>query len=194
MKPFLIGLLWAGWSLALAMGTPPRQPAEPVEKPAGAASVMLREDDLRATPDTSARVLRHLGKGLAVGVLANQGGWTRIAVNGQTGWVRVLSVRSAQTGQASADLAGLAEAGTSPRDPGKVVAVAGVRGLNEEILKSANFDATELQLLDSYALGRAEGEQFAQAVGLRPRSLPYFAAPVTRNGSGNDSPWMGNEP
>ena len=161
-----------GWNLALAMGTPPQQPAKSVETAAGAASVMLRDDDLRGRPDAAAPVLAHLAKGVPVRVLAGEGGWTRVSAGGRTGWVRVLSVRSAAA--SGPDLAGIAQAGSTPSDPGKVVAVAGVRGLDEETLQGAVYDAAQMNLLDSYALGREEAEQFAQAAGLRSLALPYF--------------------
>jgi hypothetical protein len=189
-----IGLLWFWSGLVLAMGTPPPPASKPVQPaPAGAAAVMLRDDELRASPDVSGRVLGRLAKGMAVRTLASQGGWTQVAGTGQTGWVRVLSVRSAQAGQAGADLAGMVEA-TSPRGPGQVVSVAGLRGLSEETLRSAAFNPAELRLLDGYAMGRAEAEQFARASGLAPRDLPYLAAPREPGAPANDSPWKDIEP
>lgn len=172
MKRFMASLVSLSCGLALAMGSPPQKPARTAGKPTGSLSVMLKDEDLKASPDISAKALGHIAKGTSVRVLASQGGWTQIAGNGQTGWVRVLSVRAPSSSQAGADLAGLVEAGASPRDSGKVVAVAGVRGLDEETLKSATFSPSEIQLLEGYALGRTEAEQFAQAAGLRARSLP----------------------
>lgn len=197
LKSVLIGCLGCG--LAMAMGTPPQTPPESTSQAAGqasgAASVMLRDDDLRAAPDASAKVSGRFAKGMSVRILASQGGWTQVKGNGQTGWVRVLSARATSSGQVGADLAGLVEAGTTSRDPGKVVAVAGVRGLDEAILKSASFNPDELRLMESYTLGRAEAEQFAQAAGLLVRKLSYFdAASSASAGSANDSPWKGLEP
>ena len=172
----LLPLLLA-WGTATAMGT---RPASPPPKPAaaapGMASEMLRDDDLRATPETSGRVLVRLPRGARVRLLGTQGGWSQVMADGHSGWVRVLSVRAVASGQIAADVAGLVTAGSSGRDPGQVVAVAGVRGLNEETLKAAAFNAAEIQLLHSYALGAAEAEQFARAAGLNARPVPYFGA------------------
>lgn len=187
-----MALIWLAWSAALAMGTPPQQaarPGEPAARPEGVAAVMLRDDELRAAPSTSASVLKRLAKGASVRVVASEGGWTRITAGGASGWVRVLSVR--QPGQGGADLAGLVEAGTTARDPGRVVAVAGVRGLDEAVLKAASFNAAELQLLGGYALGRAEAEQFALAAGLRASTLPYLPSP---GAAANNASWKGTEP
>lgn len=187
MKRLLIGLICLGWGTAHAMGTPPQQAAKQETRPAGDLSVMLKDDDLRAQPDVSAPTLGRLAKGASVRILASQGGWTRVTADSRTGWVRVLSVRSAA--QSGADLAGLVKAGTSAPDSGKVVAVAGVRGLDEESLKSAAFDPAQIKLLDGYALGRAEAEQFAQAAGLRAIVLPYLdaAAPDSARGATSNS-------
>jgi len=191
MKSRVMGLFLLAWGTALAMGTPPQSPpGGPTGKAEGVASVMLREDDLRTAPSASASAVKRLAKGASVRVVASQGGWTRIMAGGDSGWVRVLSVR--QGAQGGADLAGLVEAGTVPRDPGKVVAVAGVRGLDETALKSASFNGAELQLLDTYALGRDEAEQFALAAGLRASALPYLPAP--RTAPANESSWKGIEP
>lgn len=188
MKFVLLLPLLLAWNLALAMGTPPQSGSQAP----GAASEMLRDDDLRALPEATGKVMARLAKGAPVRLLASQGGWSQVMANGRTGWVRVLSVRAASSGQAGADLAGLAAAGSTSRDPGKVVAVAGVRGLDETILKSAAFDPAEIQLLQSYALGRAEAEQFAQAAGLLARPMPYLEAAGTDPAA--DSPWRGLEP
>lgn len=183
MKTLLVGLLCLGCGSVFAMGTPPQQAASKAPQPTGNLSVMLKDDDLRAQPEAAAQALGRLAKGTSVRILASQGGWSRVAADNRTGWVRVLSVRS--VAQSSADLAGLVKAGTSAPDSGKVVAVAGVRGLDEEMLKSATFNPVEIQRLDGYALGRAEAEQFAQAAGLRAIALPYFdaAAPDSARGA-----------
>ena len=196
MRRFLIAQLCLGCGLALAMGTPPQQTSQTAEKPSGNLSVMLRDDELRVAPEASAKVLGRFAKGVSVRILASQGGWTQVTGNGQTGWVRVLSVRAATSGQAGADLAGLVETGTTSRDPGKIVAVAGVRGLDEETLQAATVNPDEVRLLESYALGRAEAEQFAQAAGLVAHQLPYFdaAASSTGAGSANDLPRKELEP
>lgn len=182
-----MGLLCLGCGLACAMGTPPQQTAKTESQPAGNLSVMLKDDDLRAQPDATAPTLGRLAKGSSVRILASQGGWTRVTADGRTGWVRVLSVRSAS--QSGADLTGLVKAGTAAPDSGKVVAVAGVRGLDEESLKSAAFNPAQIQLLDSYALGRAEAEQFAQAAGLRALAVPYLdrVAPESIQGAASNS-------
>jgi len=171
----LLGLVVSG-SL-LAMGTPPQKPARSVSEAAANAS-MLKTDELRVAPDAGANVLARVEKGARVRLLATQGGWRQISSAGKTGWVRVLSLSvdaasvDAASGVAWSDLEAL---GKTPQ--GKVVAVAGARGLDEETLKTAVYSEAELQFLHTFAMSRGEAEQFAQAAGLQARTLSYLEAP-----------------
>jgi hypothetical protein len=65
---------------------------------------------------------------------------------------------------------------TSRSNPSRVVAVAGVRGLNEEELRNTRYNAAELTRMDQYLTSRAEAEQFASSAGLRSLELAYFDA------------------
>lgn len=162
--------------------------------PAFAASgVMLRDESIRASASASAASVGRVARGANVEVLARQGGWMRIRSNGHTGWVRILSVRASAPSSSAADLAGLVDAGTTRRDPGKVVAVAGLRGLTEEVLKTARFNASELARLHGYGVTRAEAEQFAANARLRRLDMGYLDKPAQAGGSGNDrgSAWPG---
>lgn len=154
----------------------------PVQKPVAAApgnpGVMLRDDVLKASPGMAADAVAKLGRGDKVRVLANDGGWTQVYAAGKTGWVRILSVKSEIS--TTPDLGAIAEVGKRPRDPGKVVAVAGARGLDEVELKAARFNPDELVLLDTYVASRAEAEQFAQLASLTRRDVPYLPSPESR--------------
>ena len=177
----LLSLLLPG--LALALGTPPQKP---VAAAPGNPGTMLRDDALRASPSAAAESVATLGKGAKVRVLASEGGWTQVYAAGKTGWVRVLSVKAETS--AMPDLGGLVEAGSRPRDPGKVVAVAGTRGLDEVELKAARFDPDELARLETYAASPGDAEQFARVASLVRRELPYLAKPESRATSMSDEP------
>jgi hypothetical protein len=181
MKTWLFLLSWPG--LVLAMATPPQKPLAAAP---GNPGIMLRDDALKAAPSAAADSVAKLGKGAKVRVLASDGGWTQVYAVGKTGWVRILSVKSDTA--AMPDLGGLAEAGSRPRDPGKVVAVAGARGLDEVELKAARFNPDELVLLDTYAASSAEAGQFAQLAGLVRRELPYLDKPESHATSMSKEP------
>jgi hypothetical protein len=151
--------------------------------------VMIKDEDLRASASTGAATLGRVAKGASVDILARQGGWTQISDQGRTGWVRILAVKSSAPSAGAADVLGLVEAGTTRRDPGKVVAVAGVRGLNEEELKLARFNAEELARLERFASDRADAQTFARNAGLQAAKVAYLPKP--KKAASPDSP---NEP
>ncbi len=156
---------------AFAMGTPPQKSGKPAESTANA--VMLKVDDLRAEPDIKSAGLLRLEKGLRVNLLSSQGGWSQIVSAGKKGWVRVLSVSADR--RDGIELSDLGALGKTPQ--GKVVAVAGARGLDEETLSVASYSAAEIERLLTYAMDRSAAEQFARAAGLQVRAMPYMDAP-----------------
>jgi hypothetical protein len=139
-----------------------------------ATGTMIKEDLMRASASASAAGVGRAGKGASVEVLARQGGWMQIRHAGVTGWVRILSVRSSAETAGGNVLGGIVQMGAERRDPGRVVAVAGLRGLNEEELRGARFNANELARLDQYSSSRADAEQFARGAGLRSRDVAYI--------------------
>jgi hypothetical protein len=158
-----------------------------------ASGTMIREDDLRASPSATAAVLARVPGGTSVEVLGRQGGWTQVRVGARTGWVRMLSVRGGVSAQrdVGAELAGVVGLGTRPADPGRVVAVAGVRGLTELDLKAAPFNSQELDRLEAYAVNRAEAQSFARQAALAARPLDYLPAPRKDqpNATWGDAQW-----
>ena len=55
-----------------------------------------------------------------------------------------------------------------------VTSTIGVRGLEEEDLKQATFDAGQMRLLDQYATSKEAAEQGARAAGLAPARVEYL--------------------
>ncbi len=140
-----------------------------------APGVMLKDEDLRGSASIDAAHVGHLARGAVVEIVGHQGGWTQVTGSAGHGWVRILSVRS--TVSTGAGLSGLVQAGSTRGDSSRVVATAGLRGLDEEQLKAAHFDANELMNMDRYLVDRTAAEQYARAGGLRHRDLDYLPAP-----------------
>lgn len=151
-----------------------------------APGTMIKEDALRASSSAGGSVIAKVPKGAKVDVLRRQSGWTQISYDGNTGWVRILSVRTTTAGSDSV-FGGMLQMGTAQREPRRVVAVAGLRGLNEEAsptgrrlseeqLRAARFNAQELALLERYISSRGDAENFAQGVGLNSLDLAYLPA------------------
>lgn len=150
-----------------------------------ASSILIRNESLRASPSPNAKTVVQLGKGSPVDIMTRQGGWVEVSARGYKGWVRILSVRSGSEGGTSAlgDVASL----TQKRE-NKVVAVAGLRGLSEEDLKSAHYDAGEMKRLDGYQVSASQAETFAARGALKKRSVAFLAAPAKPEAN-NATPW-----
>lgn len=136
-----------------------------------------KASEIRTEPYSDAKVLTTLAAGDSVTILKKQGGWLRVKSAKGSGWVRMLSISkggATKSGKAEG-LLGLTSgrAGT-----GKVVATTGIRGLSEEDLKAAQFNATELQLAESFASTSTEAQKFAKQGQLTAQRLDYLPAPT----------------
>jgi uncharacterized protein YgiM (DUF1202 family) len=150
-----------------------------------ASSTLIRSQPLYASPSSASKALLTVPKGSQVEVQSRTGGWVQVTYQGHKGWVRLLSLRSGtSSGNALGDVAGL----TQRRD-NKVVAVAGLRGLDEEDLKHAHFDAEELNRLDHYQTSASSAEKFAKAGKLSRRNVTYLPKPEA--GKPAATPWEG---
>jgi hypothetical protein len=144
-----------------------------------APGLALRDENLLAKPSASSSAVGKMTKGMAVDIVAKQGGWLQVTAGKAQGWVRLLSVRAGAGGSSDglAGIAGVAGAVTQQSDPSRVVAVAGVRGLNEEDLKGARFSPEELARLDGYAVSRAQATAFAEKSGLKAQNVAALPKP-----------------
>jgi hypothetical protein len=70
-----------------------------------------------------------------------------------------------------------------------VVAVAGLRGLNEEDLKKAQFNADELARLQATSVSPTQARSFAGQAGLAAVSVPVLPEPKPAESS---SSWESN--
>ncbi len=156
-----------------------------------APGVALKDENVLSKPSAASAAVGKMTKGMAVDIVAKQGGWLRIKAGKAQGWVRLLSVRAGSGGAGGnglAGVAGVAGAATRKSDPSRVVAVAGVRGLNEEDLKGAKFNAAEMAKLEGYAVSKAQSQAFAQKSGLKAQKVASLPEPQSQS----DSDWGGN--
>lgn len=154
-----------------------------------APGTVLRNEKLYSQPRSSAAVAASVAKGTRVDILSKQGGWLRVSAGKSSGWIRLLSVRAGAGGAGGAGLGDVVGAATTRSDPSRVVAVAGLRGLNDEDLKQAKFNAGELARLDAWHETPAQAQQFARQAGLAAVNVPALPAPKPAQSS---SPWENN--
>ncbi len=143
---------------------------------AGEAGVMSKADELKAEPFRDAKVVKALPAGEKLNIVSKQGGWFNVKVGKSKGWVHMLSVRKGGAKKGGSAASGLLALNAGRAGTGKVVATTGVRGLNEEELKAASFNAAEMARADSYVSNKAEAKNFATQGKLVARAFDYLPA------------------
>ena len=144
---------------------------------AGESGTALKADALRAEPFADAKETAKLAAGDKVEILKKNGGWLQVKSAKGSGWVRMLSIRKGEARKGSGEASGVLALASGRAGTGKVVATTGIRGLNEEELKSAKFSETEVKLAESYATSKAEAQKFATQGKLAARKFDYLPAP-----------------
>lgn len=153
-----------------------------------APGTLLRDESLRSQPSATASVSAQVSRGTAVDIMTRRGGWLQIRTARAQGWVRLLSVRAGQGGSGGAGLGDVVGVATRRSNPSRVVSVAGVRGLSEEQLRQAQFDADELARLDNYTATLSQARSHASKSGLAVVNVPSLPRPQTRSEPGRDAP------
>lgn len=153
---------------ALLLAIPLAQAAE-----SGAA---IKADELKAEPFRDAKTVGQLAAGDKVDILNKDGGWLQVKSAKGSGWVRMLSIRKgeARKSSAGAEVSGLAGLASGRAGTGRVVATTGIRGLNEEELKAAKFNETEVKLAESYMTSRTDAQKFAAKGKLKAQQMDYL--------------------
>lgn len=142
-----------------------------------ASGTVLRNDKLYAQPSATSQVTGSAVKGASVDILAKQGGWLKVSAGRSTGWIRLLSVRAGGGGLGGAGIGDVVGVATTKSEPSRVVAVAGLRGLNDEDLKQAKFNGEELGRLDAWTATSAQARSFAGQGSLVVAKVPDLPAP-----------------
>lgn len=106
--------------------------------------------DVHEAPDFKAPTIATLKRNATVTVAGQQGMWFRVELPaGQSGFVRVNDVRMSPTGKQDAS-SGVRALFTGKAGKGRATETAGVRGLDENTLRSAGHDAAQMAKLASY--------------------------------------------
>jgi hypothetical protein len=137
---------------------------------AAAQRVTLERDSpLYAEPRLNASQVSQLKQGATGDVIGRQGGWVNLKTPAGTGWLFSFNVRYPSEG-------GVTNTGTRASQQRSVVSTIGIRGLDEEDLKQASFNAGQMKLLDEYAASKQAAESRARSTGLAPEKVDYLDA------------------
>jgi len=142
---------------------------------------IIRTSDLMDEPYRDATSLVELEEGAPVEIIKRKGGWLQVESEGQTGWVRMSKIRKGEVSTqptADSEAKGVLDLASGRSGTGNVVSATGVRGLSEEQLKEAKFDASEVKKLESFAVPEQKVIHFAQAGKLVARQLEFIPAAV----------------
>ena len=138
---------------------------------------VIRTDGIKVEPFRDAKTIATLSVGDKVEIVKKKGGWLQIKSPKGNGWVHMLNVRKGGMRRDSGDIGGLLGMASGRAGTGKVVGTTGIRGLDEIELQSAKYNETELNLVESYAISRAEAQMFAIQGKLFARKFDYLPSP-----------------
>jgi hypothetical protein len=146
--------------------------------PAAAQKVTVEQNTpLYSEPRMESSQVAQLQAGAAGEVIGKQGVWLNLKTAAGTGWLFSFSVRFESQGAEGSSGAGSALGRVfAPRRNVSVTSTIGVRGIEEEDLKQASFDAEQMKLLDSYVASKEAAEKRARGAGLSRVSVEYLDA------------------
>jgi len=147
--------------------------------PAAAQQVKLERDSpLYAEPRLDASQVTQLKLGAAGEVIGKRGAWLNLKTPGGSGWLFSFNVRfpSQQAGCGDSGAGSAAGRLFGPRRNVSVTSTIGIRGIEEEDLRQASFNADQMKRLEGYAATRQAAERGARATGLTPVSVEYMDA------------------
>ena len=131
--------------------------------------------EVYAEPRLDASKVTTLTRGASVTISAQQGLWYQVQVAaGTTGFVRVNDVRAsyAAVERGDANVRALFEGKSGEA---RVTETAGVRGIDENELKAAALDQTQLNAMIGNRVDAAAGAAYAAEHGLQATSVAYAA-------------------
>ena len=143
--------------------------------PAAAQQVTLERDSpLYAEPRLDAAQAVQLKQGATGEVVGKQGGWLNLKTPVASGWLFSFNVRFPVQNAGSGEPGSALGQVFGPRRSVSVTSHIGVRGLEEEDLRQASFDAGQLKLLDDYVVTKPAAEEHARGASLAPVKVEYL--------------------
>jgi hypothetical protein len=152
-----------------------------VAGPVAAQKVTLERDStLYGEPRLESAQVAQLRQGATGEVIAKQGAWLNLKTAAGIGWLFSFNVRfqsDSAEGSSSGSGSGSALGRVfGPRQRVSVTSTIGVRGIEEEDLKEATFNAEQIKLLDGYVATKEAAEKGARGAGLSRVNVDYLDA------------------
>ena len=134
--------------------------------------IVERESNLRAEPSLGASTVATVRKGVRGESLGKSGIWVNIKTPEGTGWVFTFNVRFGERVAASGG--DFSAAGRVLSGRPNVVSTIGIRGLSEEDLQRAAFNAGEMRRLETFTASQDASARRAREAGLAAASVDYL--------------------
>jgi hypothetical protein len=137
----------------------------------------VRKTELKAEPYTDAAAVGSLAEKAQVRIVGRQGGWMKVESQAASGWVRMLAIRMASTGESRSGDSGVGALFNVARTGSSGTAVAtGVRGLDKEQIQNAKPNPAELEKLSGFRAAKTDAERFAGGQpALKAQSIDYLS-------------------
>lgn len=144
------------------------------------AQTLNKTADLKANPAGDAKTVKNLPSGTAVKLAKREGFWVEVDAAGAKGWLKLsdITMGAGATG-------GIGALDTGRTGKGNIISTSAARGLSAKELVAAKPDVQEFESLKTLGVSAQEADQFAQAGGLKTRTVAMLSAPAAS--SSNDS-------
>lgn len=140
---------------------------------------LARDTALHTQPQGNAAVVATLKAQSIVTVDARQGAWAKVTtMDGQTGHLRILNLRSTSTQKGDSGVSALANVFRTGSSGSSVAT--GVKGMSAEELTSAAPDEAELQKLQGLRTSKDAAQRSAAQEGLKPVDVAELPSPARR--------------
>lgn len=137
------------------------------------AQSLNKAADLKASPAADAKTLKSLTSGTSVKLAKREGFWVEVDAGGAKGWLKLsdITMGAGATG-------GIGALDTGRTGKGNIVSTSAARGLSAKELVAAKPDVQEFESLKTLGVSSQDAEQFAQAGGLKTRTVAMLSAPA----------------
>lgn len=133
-----------------------------------------RDTPLYSEPRLESAQVAQLKQGAGGEVVGKQGAWLNVKTPAGTGWLFSFNVRfQSQKVEGGAEGSSLGRV-FGPRRNVNVTSAIGIRGLDEQDLKQASFNAGQMKLFDDYAVTKQAAEDAARTTGLEQAQVEYL--------------------
>ena len=137
--------------------------------------VVERDSSLHAEPRADAAVTASVKKGTAGDATTRKGPWVNLKTSAGAGWILSFNLRygAGAAGGAGGDAAALGKIAGS-RQKLAVTSTIGIRGIESEDLKQAQFNEQQISLLEKLRSTDAQAKASASANGLHTVTVDYL--------------------